>query len=243
MQTWRTALARKHGRTLTAYDAGPTATGLQIRAAAKAGDPVEMLIYAPIGDDGWGDGIAPSDVIGALAAAGSAPVHVRINSPGGSVFDGFAIYNALKTHAAGVDVTVDGIAASAASFIAMAGRTITMGEQSMMMIHNASTLDFGNKEQLAKTVDLLGKIDNQLVGIYAARTRGLPANIAQMMTDETYMTSAEAKAQGFCDAVAGADPVPATAPANHDKPLQPVAETLPLELFAARQRAAMARTK
>lgn len=179
-------------RVIAVYRVGPVALG--IRATAS-----EIMIYDTIGADPWsGGGVSASDVVAALAKSGGGPVTVRINSPGGDVWDGLAIYNALAAHPGGVNVVVDGVAASAASFIAMAGKTVTMPESSMMMIHNARTLAYGQASDLNETAALLAKVDGQLAAIYEART-GKPA--ADMMQAETWFTAAEALAAGLCDTV------------------------------------------
>lgn len=170
--------------------------GMFVRAAS-ADQPTEIMLYEEIGM--WG--ITASDFAQALKSVGNAPVRVRINSPGGDVFDGYAIYNALLQHTAGVETVVDGVAASAASYIALAGSTVTMAETSMMMIHNASCLAWGDRNDMVGTIGILTKIDGQLAAIYAAKT-GQPAeDMAALMDAETWFTSAEAKAAGLCDAV------------------------------------------
>ena len=189
-----------NARVLQAFDGGPSGSGVQFRAAA-AEKPAEILIYDFIGSDGWGGGVEPAAIVAALAAADGGPVTVRINSPGGSVFDGLAIYNALLNYHGELHTVVDGVAASAASFIAIAGKTMTMQDASIFMIHNASTLEWGDKRAMAAAANVLGIIDAQLAGIYANKT-GKPAeSMAALMDAETYMTGADALAGGFCDAV------------------------------------------
>jgi ATP-dependent Clp protease protease subunit len=168
-------------------------------AAATADGPAEILLYDEIGY--WG--VTAKDFVLALAQAGDGPLTLRINSPGGDVFDGYAIYNALRARATPVDVIIDGIAASAASFIAMAGASVTMGETSMMMIHNAWGGCFGDRRDMSATADLLGKIDGQIAAIYAQKA-GATTNVAQFadaMDSETWLTGAEAKRLGLCDNV------------------------------------------
>ena len=179
------------------------ATGLPLLfgfRAAQDDKPAEILLYDEIGP--WG--VTAKDFAGAMAQAGAGDITVRVNSPGGSVFDGLAIYNALKAHPGAVNVVVDGLAASAASFIAMAGDTVSMAESSMMMIHNASAVVMGNRNDLRDTANVLDKVDAQMADIYAAKT-GKPADeISGMMDAETWMTAAEAKDAGFCDALCAA---------------------------------------
>lgn len=134
------------------------------RSARNAAGP-ELSIYDEIGF--WG--ITASDVARDLAAFTGQRVTVRVNSPGGEVFDGIAIFNLLRGHVGGVDVVVDGLAASAASFIAMAGETVTMRPHSRMMIHDAIGICFGNAQDMLDTASLLDDLSENIAGIYAGR--------------------------------------------------------------------------
>lgn len=186
-------------KALRAFASAGLPVGLQVNAAT-ADTPAEILLYDEIGF--WG--ISGKDFVAALAEAGAGPITVRINSPGGEVFDGMAIYNALRAHKGGVTIQVDGIAASAASYIAMAGGSVVMGEQSMMMIYNAWTIAWGNQFALDQARELLAKIDGQQVAMFAEKT-GKPADqIAAWLKEETYFTAQEALAEGFADSIAAA---------------------------------------
>lgn len=134
------------------------------RSVRNASGP-ELSIYDEIGF--WG--ITASDVARDLAAFTGQRVTVRLNSPGGEVFDGIAIFNLLRGHVGGVDVVVDGLAASAASFIAMAGETVTMRPHSRMMIHDAIGICFGNAQDMLDTASLLDDLSENIAGIYAGR--------------------------------------------------------------------------
>jgi ATP-dependent protease ClpP protease subunit len=169
---------------------------LSVKAAA-ADTGAEILLYDAIG---WG-GISAKDFVLALAQAGDGPITLRINSPGGDVFDGMAIYNSLRNRKAPVHVVVDGIAASAASFIAMAGTTLSMAEQSMMMIHNCQALAIGDRNTMLDMAAVMEKIDGQLASIYATKSGKSASDIAAMMDAEAWFTSNEAKAAGLCDIV------------------------------------------
>jgi ATP-dependent protease ClpP protease subunit len=160
--------------------------------AQSTNSATEIELYDEIG--GWG--VNAKDFRAKLKGAGD--VVLKINSPGGSVFDGVAIYNDLKAHKGNVRVEITGIAASIASIIAMAGNEIAIAENAMMMIHNAWTIAIGNAEELTAQADVLSKIDGQLALTYAAQkgTPGIRA-IKQMMADETWMTGKEAKDSGF----------------------------------------------
>ncbi len=124
-------------------------------------------------------------------------INLRINSPGGSVTDGIAIYNLLKNHKAKVNTFVDGLAASMASVIAMAGDTITMPENALMMIHNPWGGAMGDADELRKTADVLDKMKTALVSAYVNKTGLADTEIASLMTAETWMTGAEALEKGF----------------------------------------------
>ena len=124
-------------------------------------------------------------------------INLSINSGGGSVFDGIAIYNMLKTHKATVNVYVEGLAASIASVIAMAGDTITMRSGSMMMVHMPWTLSQGNAEEMRKTADTLEKTGDSIVDIYSERTGISSDDIRNIMNDETWLSAEEAVEQGW----------------------------------------------
>lgn len=167
------------------------------RAAARAGRG-SIDLYGIIGADWFGDGITSKMVSDSLKAMGSvSAIDVNVNSPGGDVFEGRGIYNLLKEHKAKIEVHVIAEAASAASLIAMAGDTITMGEGSLMMIHRASGLAYGNVDELTKLVNLLKTVDDTMVATYAARSRNTPEQVRAWLDDETWMTADEAVARGF----------------------------------------------
>jgi len=174
--------------------------------AADANDPNIISIYDVIGEDWWtGGGFTAKRMSGALRAIGSNPVTVAINSPGGDMFEGIAIYNMLREHPAKVTVKVMGYAASAASVIAMAGDEILMGIGSQMMIHNAWGVAIGNKHDFKAALDLFTTFDSSMVEIYSARTGLDDKSIAAMMdgdgkaADGTWMTAKQAVDKGFAD--------------------------------------------
>lgn len=161
----------------------------------------EIIIYGDIGDSLWGESVRAVDVQKSLAGMQS-DVSVRINSPGGSVFDGFAIYNLLKSHKGEVTVYVDGLAASAASIIAMAGDSIVMGEASMMMIHDPWTMAVGDAEEMIKTAETLEKIKDSIVAAYQSKATNLSAEeISNMMREETWMSAQDAMSMGFASSL------------------------------------------
>lgn len=180
---------------------------LSVRAAAD-GRPAEILLYDEIGF--WG--VSAQDFVRALAEAGSGPLVVRINSPGGDAFDGLAIYNALRQRG-GVEVVIDGVAASAASYVALAGARVRIQESAMMMVHNAWTLAVGDRHELLQTATVLEKLDGQMAGIYAAFTGRDLAAVSAWMDAETWFTSAEALEAGLVHEVLAPPPSSAAAPA------------------------------
>ena len=187
---------RFSSKVLRAYAATGLPQALGVRAAAE-GAPTEILLYDEIGY--WG--VTAKDFVLALAAAGPGPIHLRINSPGGDAFDGLAIYNALRARTAPVMVTVDGIAASAASFIAMAGKPMRMPPQAMLMVHNCWGLCIGNRNDMLEMAAVQEKIDGQMAEIYAAKTGKPKAQLTGVMDAETWYTSSEAKAFGLADEI------------------------------------------
>lgn len=175
----------------------------EIPVAASEGDAANTItIYDVIGEDPWtGGGFTARRMSAALRAIGPKDVTVKINSPGGNVFEGFAIFNELSQHKARVSVEVMGIAASAASYIAMAGDDIRMGLGTFMMIHNAWGGVVGNRHDLASAIEVLGQIDGAQTDIYESRT-GLPRkDITGYMDAETFFSAKEAVEKGFATEV------------------------------------------
>ena len=132
-----------------------------------------------------------------------APLTLRLNSPGGSVFDAVAIYNALQRHAGTVTVSIDGIAASAASYIAMAGDEIVMPENAFLMIHDPSGMVMGTASDMRSMAEALEKIGASLLRGYAAKSGKPEAEIAILMAKETWLDAAEALEMGFADTMSG----------------------------------------
>lgn len=128
-------------------------------------------------------------------------LNVHINSPGGFVYDGVAIYEALRDHSAAVNVKIDGLAASAASFIAMAGDSIVIAKPGRMMIHDAQVLAYGSPAVLREAADLGDEISDDIAGIYADRTSTDQKTWRKRMKDETWYSSAKAVEVGLADSV------------------------------------------
>lgn len=178
-------------------------------AAADSEDPADIAIYDMIGEDPWsGGGWTARRMAGVLRNVGARDVQVSINSPGGDVFEGIAIYNLLREHKARVNVRVMGLAASAASLIAMAGDEIAMGRGTMMMVHNAWGLTVGNRHDHADAIAVLQPIDDAMAEIYAARTGKPKKKMAELMDAESWMAADAAVEAGFADRVLDADPPP-----------------------------------
>jgi ATP-dependent protease ClpP protease subunit len=169
---------------------------------AKAG--AELAIYGAIGWD-----VTSASVRDALRAVpDDAPLTVAVNSPGGVATEGFAIFNLLAQRKGPVTVRVEGLAASAASYLILAAGRIEMAEASFLMIHNSSAVTMGTKDDHMASAEMLAKVDAMMVRLYARRTGQDPDTIAAMMAAETWLTPDEAMAGGFADALAA---TPATA--------------------------------
>ncbi|MGY6237139.1 head maturation protease, ClpP-related [Burkholderia ambifaria] len=180
-----------------------------IRAQANAAGEVEIRIYNEIGF--WGTDAQMFVTQLDAAAANASAIVVAINSMGGDVFDAFAIYNALRRHQGKVKVRVDGVAASAASLIAMAGDEIVMPENALLMIHNAHTVTAGEAKDLRRVADLLDNAGDGILAAYAVKSGQSVDEIRAMMDAETWLTAAQAKEKGFCDTIEAAVKLSASA--------------------------------
>lgn len=166
---------------------------------ATAGRSVRIQIYGFIGD--WWEGTDAATLAREISALDVDEIEVHLNSPGGLAFDGIAIYNALRQHAAAVTVVVDGLAASAASIIAMAGDTVVMSLGSQMMIHDASGLCYGNAADMRTTAGWLDKLSQSGAEIYAAKAGGTADDWRAAMLAESWYTAQEAVDAGLADQV------------------------------------------
>jgi ATP-dependent protease ClpP protease subunit len=183
---------------------GEDAAGVR---ALSSGDNV-VTMFDLIGEDFWsGGGVTAKKVSAQLRAIGDRPVEVQINSPGGDMFEGIAIYNVLREHPQKVTVKVMGMAASAASVIAMAGDRVEIGAASFLMIHNCWVLAIGNRHDMAETADYLAPFDQAMSEVYAARTGRPAAECAKWMDAEAWMSGSMAVDRGFADALLPADQV------------------------------------
>lgn len=183
-----------------------SARKFEVVAKADSTD-VEIFLYDQIvsseDEAEWWGGVAPESFVKAVYAVDAdATIHLHINSPGGSVFAARAMEQALRLHKGRVVVHIDGLAASAATFIAMAGDEVVMAKGAMFMIHKAWTGMWGNSEDLRKEADLLDKIDGTLADTYAEKTGKDAAEIGAWMAAETWFTAQDALDAGFADSIA-----------------------------------------
>ena len=211
------------------------------RGYFKAEQSVEeatVYVYDYITSDDYFGGVSAIAFAKELAAITAPVIHLRINSPGGDVFAARAMEQAVREHKSTVIAHIDGYAASAASYLALAADDIIMAPGAFYMIHKAWTFAMGNADELLSTAALLEKIDTALVDTYAKATGQTAEQIAEWMAAETWFNAQEAVANGFADRVATDDPaaqahwnlaayarapaVQTSAPAN-DVPLTPEA--------------------
>ena len=201
-----------------------------IKGSAQQG---EFLLYGDIGTlADWGE-IGATNVIEFLNANKGRDVTIRINSPGGDVFEGVAIYNALLRHDASVTVNIDGLAASSATIAMMAADTINMASNATVMVHKAWTFAVGSSDDMRKEAEILDGIDANIVATYAQRT-GRPADeIWPIVTAETWMTPDQALAEKFIDSIT---PAKAAEPKGDEPQPQPARAELEQRFAAALQR-------
>lgn len=189
---------KAHANRLAAAQLGTAADLYRIENSAGGAD---VYLYDIIGD--WG--VTASDFVSAIRGLGSMPIDLHLNSGGGDVWDGVAIYNAIRNHPGQVTVYVEGLAASAASLIAMAGDQVLMTKGATMMIHDALMGTIGNAADHLDSAALLEKVSATIAEIYSDRAGGEPTDWRAAMqagTDGTWYTAAEAVAAGLADAIA-----------------------------------------
>lgn len=184
-----------------------------IRNAAGDNDqPAEVAIYAEIG---W-FGVTAQDFMNELRGITASQINLRVSSPGGDLFDGLAIHNLLRSHAATVTAYVDSLAASIASIIVMGADKVVMQPHSQLMIHDASGGCLGNAADMRDMADLLDKQSDNLAGVYAEKAGGQVRSWRNRMKDETWYTAAEAVDAGLADSIANAKTQPAKGPDEGD---------------------------
>ncbi len=168
---------------------------------AKA-DKAEIWIYEMIGEDFWtGSGVTAKNFQKELAEIKASQIDLHINSPGGVVFDGITIYNLIKQHPAKVTTYIDGLAASIASVIALAGDKVIMAENALFMIRNPTGLAMGTATDMRSLADVLDKIAGTMVVTYVGKSKKPEAEIKTMLDAETWMTADEALEAGFIDEI------------------------------------------
>lgn len=176
-----------------------------IEVSASA-DEATIYLYDVIVSDAataeWFGGVAAEPFVKALNALTAPTIHLRINCPGGDVFAGRAIEQAIRAHASKIVAHVDGYAASAASFVAIAADEVEIAAGAFFMVHKSWTFAYGNADDLVDTADLLDKVDGTIVDSYALKTKADKDAIRQWMADETWFTGQEAVDAGFADRLA-----------------------------------------
>lgn len=163
----------------------------------NAGNEVDVYLYGFIDDD---FGINSLEFSKEMAALAGKKVNLRVNSPGGDVFSGRAMATAVARHG-NVTAHIDGLAASAASYVALSAKEVHITDGAMLMIHNGWTLSIGNKADLRKTADLLDKVDGTIINDYKKKTNLDEAEIITMMDAETWLTAQEALDKGFVNSI------------------------------------------
>lgn len=201
-----------------------------VKAASEDDNTISIL--DPIGDDWNGNGVTSKRVSAALRAIGKKDVTVSINSPGGDYFEGLAIYNLLRDHPAKVTVKIVGIAASAASVIAMAADEVQIARAGFIMIHNTWVVGAGDRHALRDIADWLEPFDMTAIDIYAARTGLDDKDIAGMLDRETWIGGADAVDKGFADSLLSADEIENRAAQSLDE--RPKAAAHKLDTLLAR---------
>lgn len=195
------------------------------------GQPNTLRLEGPIAEESWwGDEVTPAQFRADLAAH-PGDLTVYINSPGGDVVAGSLIYSMLREHNGKITVRIDGLAASAASVVAMAGDRVEMAPTAYMMIHNAATIALGNKADMQAAADMLAEVDRGIRTAYALKTGKSERELAKMMDAETWMSAPKALEDGFCDAICYADAAPA-APADPDAAAAAAAATTAAQAVA-----------
>lgn len=172
------------------------------RMVARGNDRAEIYLYGAIGGDWFGEGVTAKQFVADLKKLGSVKnIDLRINSEGGSVVEAEAIHTHLIEHPANITAHIDGMAASAASFIAMAGSRIVIADSGFVMIHEARMGDYGTADEKRRYADLLDRTNDKIVKKYVERTKNTEAKIRDWMKAETWFIGQEAIDAGFADSI------------------------------------------
>lgn len=161
-------------------------------------DASHVYVYDVI--DAWW-GASATGLLTAFASVGKGDVHLHINSPGGDVFEARAMAAIVVAHPGNVAVHIDGLAASAATYLALSGNTVSMTQGGMLMVHESWTLAYGNKGELRKTANLLDQIDDTIIADYTRRTGKTAAEVRAWVEAETWFQAEQALELGFIDAI------------------------------------------
>jgi len=181
------------------------------KIVARNSDRGEIYLYGPIGADWFGEGVTAKQFADDMKKLnGVKTIDLRINSEGGDVFAGKAMYSLLTEHKARVVVHIDGLAASAASYIAMAGDEINISEAAFVMIHNAWTVAVGGADDFRRQADILEQVNDSICDVYVSRTKKTKQQCKDWMDAETWFTGKDAVANGFADKVVANMKVAAT---------------------------------
>jgi ATP-dependent Clp protease protease subunit len=168
------------------------------RVENAADDEATIYLYDVI--DAW-FGVSAQMMVDALKSASGKTVHLHINSPGGDVFESVAMASAISAHDGDVIVSIDGVAASAATRVALAGKEVRIADSGLLMIHNSWTIAWGNAEEIRKTADLLDKVDAGIVADYTRKTGASEQQVRDWMAAETWFNAQEALDNKFVDAI------------------------------------------
>ena len=185
----------QHNRLLNLLKANAQAAPLR---AETQGEAAHVYLYDVI--DAW-FGVSAQMMVDALKSASGKTVHLHINSPGGDVFESVAMATAIAAHDGDVIAHIDGVAASAATRVALAAKEVRIADSGLMMIHNSWTIAWGNSEEIRKTADLLDKVDTGIVADYARKTGASDQQIRDWMAAETWFNAQEALDNKFVDAI------------------------------------------
>lgn len=188
--------------------AGGRPQGYMIAPTQQATGRAEMWLYGIIDhEEWWGDEVTPAYVVTALQAIGDSDVLIHLDSPGGNVFAGINIYNTIKAHAGNVEVKIDGVAASAASVVMLAGNTVTIEPEAYVMIHDAWGVAVGPEDEVRDYADLLGRTSQNMANMYARRTGETPDAMRALMKKETWYIGQEAIDAKLADQLGTTSPV------------------------------------
>ena len=174
---------------------------IKVRNEATGEESLERSLefYGTIAEESWFDDDITPGMFKEELFSGTGPVTIWLNSPGGDCFAASQIYAMLMDYKGPVTVKIDGIAASAASVIAMAGTDVLMAPTAMMMIHNPATIAFGDHKDMEKAIDMLDEVKNSIINAYELKTSQPRKTLSKMMDEETWMNAKKAVELGFAD--------------------------------------------